>query len=414
MLLSKLKITTAVLLAVLGMVSFTCGMLARGQTGGKDNEVEKTSAREGLVYQKNGLALIIVPTKPVFATDQPLSFDVTLKNVSTKPFTLLHAPTLADQWSLRISGVEEHQRYRVVRVRERGEEAIPGPLVLKAGDVSRFKLRVSDYHGYVWDGEQAAKKERLEHLPPGKYTLVASITCHGATKNVDLAQLPPLWVNEIVTEPVAFEVSDKAGVSPIRPKNGGSGSRQGDAVAKDEGLAVKKDGVVFEIVLPERDWSIPENKPGSSSAFIKLGLQITNKTDKPLRFNGYDTICPEMVTPDAKEVHRWEGPQGTLRHRQPQEIDYPLVEPGKSATLSLQSDLFWPTLEQRTLMFRWWHASGSPGRYFDDLKPGPYKVRLVYENERKSLEVENPNHKVLNDNVWIGRVVTPFVRVSLR
>ena len=186
------------------------------------------------------------------------------------------------------------------------------------------------------------------------------------------------------------------------------------AVAKDEGLAVKNDGVVFEIVLPERDWSIPENKPGSSSAFIKLGLQITNKTDKPLRFNGYDTIWPELMTPDGKEVHRWDGPQGSGRHRQPQEKDYPLVEPGKSTTLFLQTDLFWPTLEHRTLMFRWWHASGSAGRYFDDLKTGPYKVRLVYENQRKSLEVENPTHKVLDDNVWTGRVVTPSVRVSLR
>ena len=183
---------------------------------------------------------------------------------------------------------------------------------------------------------------------------------------------------------------------------------------KAEGLAVEKDGASFEIVLSERDWSIPENKPGSSSAFIKLGLRMTNKSDKPLRFNGYDTLWPELVTTDGKEVHRWEGPQATLRHRQPQERDFPLVEPGKTAVLSLQADLFWPTLEHRTLMFRWWHASGSPGRYFDDLKPGAYKVRLVYENQRKSLEVEYPQHKVLDDNVWTGRVVTPFVRVVLR
>ncbi len=187
------------------------------------------------------------------------------------------------------------------------------------------------------------------------------------------------------------------------------------AGTKDEDLAVDKDGVVFEIVLPERVWSIPENKPGSSSAFLKLGLRITNKTGKPLRFNGYDTLWPELVTPDGNEVHRWEGPQGTKRHRQPQEGDYPLVEPGKSATIPLQVDLFWPTWdEHRVLMFRWWHASGSPGRYFDDLKPGPYKVRLVYENQQNTLEVEYRGHKVLDDKVWTGRIVTPAVQVSLR
>ena len=180
-----------------------------------------------------------------------------------------------------------------------------------------------------------------------------------------------------------------------------------------DGLAVEKDAVVFEIVLPERVWLIPENKPGSSSP-IHLGLRVTNKSDKSLRFSGFDTLMPEILMPDGKEAHRWEGPQATKRHRRPQEIDFPLVMPGKSVTLSIRTDLFWPTLEDRTLMFRWWHASGSPGRYFDDLKPGPYKVRLVYENQHKTLEVEYPRHKVLDDNVWTGRIVTPSVQVSLR
>ena len=176
----------------------------------------------------------------------------------------------------------------------------------------------------------------------------------------------------------------------------------------------EKDGVLFEIVVPERTWTIPENKPGASSAFLKLGLQITNKTDKPLRFNGFDTLVPELVTSDGKEAHRWEGPQATLRHRQAQERDFPLVLPGKSVTLPLQADLFWPTLEERTLMFRWWHASGSPGRYFDDLKPGDYKIRLVYENQSKTLRVESPQPKILDDAVWTGRVVTRFVPVTLK
>ena len=202
-----------------------------------------------------------------------------------------------------------------------------------------------------------------------------------------------------------------AALAEIALKNaGGANSRAAEA---QDGLAVEKDGVVFEIVLPERVWLIPENKPGSSSS-IHLGLRITNKSDKPLHFNGYDTIIPEILMPDGKEAHRWEGPQATERHRQPQETDFPLVMPGKSVTLSIRTDLFWPTLEDRTLMFRWWHASGSPGRYFDDLKPGPHKVRLVYKNQHKTLEVEYPRRKVLDDNVWTGRIVTPSVQVLLR
>lgn len=187
-----------------------------------------------------------------------------------------------------------------------------------------------------------------------------------------------------------------------------------EPTAKEEGLAVENEGAVFEIVLPERDWAIPENEPGSSGATIELGLQVTNTTDKPLRFNGFNTLEPELATPDGEEVHRWEGQQGSLRHRQAQASDFPLVEPGASVTLSLRADLFWPMLESPSLMFRWWHASGAPGRYFEGLKAGPYEVRLVYENRAEALEVESPGHQVLDDNVWTGRIVTPFVPVLLR
>lgn len=179
------------------------------------------------------------------------------------------------------------------------------------------------------------------------------------------------------------------------------------------GLPQKKDGLAFEVVLPERVWSIPENKPGFSSS-IKLGLNITNKSDKSFRFNGYDGLLVDILTPDGKEAHQWEGQLGTKRHRLPAEADFPLVMPGKTVTLSIRADLFWPTLEDRTLTFRSWHASGAPARCYDNLKPGPYKVRIVYGNRRESFDVEQPEHKVLDGNAWTGRIVTPCVQVSLR
>jgi hypothetical protein len=181
-----------------------------------------------------------------------------------------------------------------------------------------------------------------------------------------------------------------------------------ELVANNEDLAVKKDGLAFEIVLPERVWSIPENKPGFNSS-IKLGLKITNKSDKSFRFNSYDTLLVDILTPDGKEAHQWEGQLVTTRHRLPDVPDVPLVVPGQSVTLSIQADLFWPTLEDRTLMFRSWHASGSPARYYDNLKPGPYKVCIVYENRKKYLSVEE-----LAGPLWTGRIVTPCVQVSLR
>jgi hypothetical protein len=181
-----------------------------------------------------------------------------------------------------------------------------------------------------------------------------------------------------------------------------------ELVANHEDLAVTKDGLAFEIVLPERVWSIPENKPGFSSS-VKLGLKITNNSDKSFRFNGYDTLLVDILTPDGKEAHQWEGQLGTDRHRLPDVPDVPLVMPGESVTFSIRADLFWPMLENRTLTFRSWHASGSPARHYDNLKPGPYKVCIVYENRKEYLSIEQ-----LAGPLWIGRIVTPCVQVSLR
>ena len=50
-------------------------------------------------------------------------------------------------------------------------------------------------------------------------------------------------------------------------------SRGGDA----RPAAVEKDGVVFELLVPERTWSTPDPKPNASLP-VKVALEITNKT----------------------------------------------------------------------------------------------------------------------------------------
>jgi hypothetical protein len=133
-----------------------------------------------------------------------------------------------------------------------------------------------------------------------------------------------------------------------------------------------------------------------------------------LRFNGFDTLYPELVTADGKRVHRWKEQEKSMRNRQAQESDFPIVEQGKSVTIPLQADLFWPNLAKSTLTFRWWLSSGEAGKYFDDLKPGNYKLRLVYQNQHNNLEVELPSSQILNDNVWKGQITTPYASILLR
>jgi hypothetical protein len=59
-----------------------------------------------------------------------------------------------------------------------------------------------------------------------------------------------------------------------------------------------------------------------------------------LRFNGFNTLYPELVTADGKRVHRWKEQEKSMRNRQAQESDFPIVEQGKSVTIPLQADLF--------------------------------------------------------------------------
>src|SRR5262249_3530547 len=100
---------------------------------------------------------------------------------------------------------------------------------------------------------------------------------------------------------------------------------------------VEKDGVRFEILAPDRVWPIPENKPEARNP-VALGLRITNKTARPLRFCRYDNLFPEMTGPDGKALSI-----GYVRLRTPQkkEADCPLLKPGESVTFMLAGNLTW-------------------------------------------------------------------------
>ncbi len=77
----------------------------------------------------------------------------------------------------------------------RFEEQTKGkPLVLKVHEARSFEWKFGDDFGYQLNGARGPKN----HLPAGTYTLTASKTMEGATKNVEVAKLPPLWVGEVV------------------------------------------------------------------------------------------------------------------------------------------------------------------------------------------------------------------------
>src|SRR5579864_4026223 len=176
-----------------------------------------------------------------------------------------------------------------------------------------------------------------------------------------------------------------------------------EVVAKeDRQYTIEKDGVQFELLVPKRDWPIPENKPEARNP-VTLGLRITNKTGQPLRFCRYDNLFPEMTGPDGKALSI-----GYERFRTPlkKEADCPLLKPGESATFMLEASLTWHEGKMRLGGSRFGGQWGTR----DALEAGSYRVSIRYRNHDK--EFTTSEGTVLKD-VWTGEIATPFVAVTL-
>jgi hypothetical protein len=224
-------------------------------------------------------------------------------------------------------------------------------------------------------------------LKPGKLRLTIEYANSVATQDG-----ATLWVGKATAKEAAFEIVSRDDAK--RP------------------AAVEKVGARFAAIVPDRVWKIPENRPGNSVP-VSVSLQITNGTDKPLRFAGYDTLSVKLSDADGREAPRWPGPYASLRHRRPTADDFPLIAPGKSVSFPIRVELFWPTLEDRTLWLRTWHASGSPNYFYERLKPGSYKLVIVYDCQPKSY-LDYPDHTSGDNRSWTGTIETTAVGVEIQ
>jgi RNA polymerase sigma factor (sigma-70 family) len=166
----------------------------------------------------------------------------------------------------------------------------------------------------------------------------------------------------------------------------------------------EKDGVRFELLVPNTAWTIPEAKVGAVTP-IALGLRITNGTKKAYRFNLHDTLIPEVKGPDGKTIELGVGELATDLRR---EADCPLVEPGSSVVFMLDA-AFYRMPEGRVTL----RCNRLSNQWFvlDDAKPGRYQVRVTYRNDADQFTTSG-GRMVLKD-VWTGDVPTPFVEVTI-
>jgi RNA polymerase sigma factor (sigma-70 family) len=166
---------------------------------------------------------------------------------------------------------------------------------------------------------------------------------------------------------------------------------------------VEKDGVRFELLIPDTAWPVPENKPGGQSP-VALGLRITNTTAKPFRFSAYDTLFPEVTGPDGKLLE----PGVRLRTALRREADCPLVDPGESVTFPFGASLAW--MPDGHLRLRG-NRPCNGWVFVDPVKPGQYKVRVRYRNVEETFKPDGDS-PVLK-GVWTGEVTTPVVDVTV-
>lgn len=172
--------------------------------------------------------------------------------------------------------------------------------------------------------------------------------------------------------------------------------------------SVEVDGIRFETLVPERVLPIPANRPDAKTP-VKLGLRITNQTQKPTRFTRYDTLFPLLLGPNGQRLEL----QGARNWSfVPTVSDCPLLQPGESVTFFLDARLFW---QDNMLRLEW--ADGFGGTwFFDDLKPGTYRIQIGYSiSSMPGVSVYDPEIQTFRrlTDLWRVPVATSLVEIHL-
>ncbi len=188
--------------------------------------------------------------------------------------------------------------------------------------------------------------------------------------------------------------------------------------------AVEVDGIRFETIVPEQMLNIPKKnlmlkllhflkmlllpEPYPLRASVQLGIRITNNTYKPVRFNFFLALIPELMRANGQIP--FEG--GWIRPAPPLESYFPSINPGESITFFPAAEFFSIWGNQFGLSI----ATGISGRLiFQNLKLEAYKFRFIYNNSdavATTYSSEITDTKLIG-GIWTGMVITPWMDFSL-
>lgn len=188
--------------SAVGWAALTSLLDARGDT--------KAGGAERVV--KDGLAIKLQLPKKKFTPDVPVEFKITLENVTEKPFLIERdADTFDKCCTLVVTNVASGDKYLgtaewLTRAKLRpsaGHELRPGLPLVHERDAKLGKWQ------FVVQGERdnVARPKVRESLPVGQYRLEVRVRLGKPGRDPERAAL---WLGEITTKPVEFEISEKA------------------------------------------------------------------------------------------------------------------------------------------------------------------------------------------------------------
>jgi len=178
-------------------------------------------------------------------------------------------------------------------------------------------------------------------------------------------------------------------------------------LTKPNDKAIEVDGIRFQAIAPETVLMSPDKKVKTP---VKVGLRITNNTQTSFTFRFYNTLIPELITPNWHRVDRY-GSSNILKTQLTS--DLLLATPEKSVTFFPHAQLFWRKDDLWTLKI----AIGDGGSwYFENLKAGRYWLRFAYKNsDAETRAYDEKTQEIMSiENLWRGMVLVPFVELRLR
>ncbi len=207
------------------------GIVLAGASALAAEETVEQKPTVGTVTER-GLCVTVKPTKEAFAADEPISFDVTLTNVSEKAFQLFDATywmyevNSGGSWACILVDMSNGKEFQPTVVMRPAMERIAAPVTLEPGRPHNVKMDLTSALSYMPVGEKPGlqvapigpgRRLRGTPLPPAAYKLVLTLNFvrQDAPALTEKPDTTPFWLGTVKVETAPFKFAGAAAAAPV-------------------------------------------------------------------------------------------------------------------------------------------------------------------------------------------------------